>query len=142
MKEIDPELNITPMDLRSAYATFMIRKYIERKPGSTLNMHNLSEEEFQSTLAAVMNTSVEQIKQVYAAASHTSYAENVALTLGICGGRGGGSATAHRSESHHNHVMTSTEHGRGGSSRVHDSAARRHSLKSIVSEDDSSDSLE
>ncbi len=87
IRALNPELNITPMDLRSSYATIMMRRHAQRnKSGGKGNFafQNLSEEEFISMLASIMNTGVEQLRQVYAASSHSEYATHVARVMNIC----------------------------------------------------------
>ena len=88
VKALDPELHFTPMDIRSSYCTIMIRRHAHRREISANNdefvFQNLSEEEFKEMLACVMNTSIEQINSLYAAASHTDYATQVAKVMSIC----------------------------------------------------------
>lgn len=87
IRAVDPELNITPMDLRSSYATIMIRRHATRgkkREGTKFAFQSLSEEEFIVMLACVMNTSPEQLRQVYAASSHSNYALHVAQVMNIC----------------------------------------------------------
>ena len=88
VKAMDPELHLTPMDIRSSYCTIMIRRHVHRreicKNDDEFVFQNLSEEEFKEMLSCVMNTSIEQINSVYAAASHTDYATQVAKVMNIC----------------------------------------------------------
>lgn len=85
-KHVDRNLRINPMDIQVAYVTIMIRRYVRRNDASEKNLfafRAMEEEEFMTTLACVMNTGVEQIRKVYAAASHETYANSVARVKGI-----------------------------------------------------------
>ena len=85
VRNIDPELHITPMDLRASFATYMIRKYIQaqsKKDGNIIGSFQcLSTLQFKSMMAAVMNTSVAMLEKVYMEASHASYGDQIADIL-------------------------------------------------------------
>ena len=80
----DPESRVTPMDLRAAYATYTIKRFVAREEEGNEMLKNMTEDQFINMLAAVMNTGVEQIRNAYAAATHEEYATNVARMMGIC----------------------------------------------------------
>lgn len=81
---VAPGNNITPMDLRSSYATIMVRRHAQRlELDGDSAFKNLSEEDFITMLAAMMGTSAAQIRQVYASSSHAKYADHVAEVMGI-----------------------------------------------------------
>ena len=88
VKQFDKDLHLTPMDIRACFATYMIRRYVRRalqgKTGIVCSFENLNEVQFLEMLSAVMNTSVEQLRTVYAAATYTAYADQVAHVLNIC----------------------------------------------------------
>ena len=77
---------------------------------------------------------------MYAVASHTNYAEHVALVLGICGGC---ASTGAEDETgcQGDHDLANADKFRSAGNSVQDASARRDSLRSIVSTDDSSDCL-
>ena len=79
----DPELRVTPMSLRAFIATYHIRSFVNKSSDLNPAFKNLSVEDFKEVLAAVMNTSIAMINSVYAAATHTEYANHVAMTMGI-----------------------------------------------------------
>ena len=82
---IDPELHLKPMNLHSSYATIVIRRQVHREEiGVSEHFQALSEDEFCSMLSAVMNTSVTQIRTVYAPASHADYSAHVSRIMSIC----------------------------------------------------------
>jgi len=88
VRNIDAELSITPMDIRSGYATMMIRRHARRNENADDNQFafkEMSEDDFVTLLACVMNTGVEQLREVYASASHEDYATHVARIMRICG---------------------------------------------------------
>lgn len=88
IKKLDPEIHLTPMDVRACYATYMIRKYVKTVVQNDGSAHSsfkhLTEEQFLEMLSSVMNTGVEQLRTVYAAATYTAYADQVAQVLEIC----------------------------------------------------------
>ena len=86
IRNIDNNVHITPMDLRASYATIMIRRHAQRSELSDKDyfaFQTMSEEEFITMLACVMNTGTEQLRQVYAASSHSNYADHVARVMNI-----------------------------------------------------------
>ena len=83
--KMDPELYLNPMDIRSSYATIMIRRHIQRNEGEKNEPFlRLSENDFVAMLSCVMNTSEEQIRSVYAASPYSEFPEQVARMLGMC----------------------------------------------------------
>jgi len=86
VKHINPELHLTPMDVRACYATYMTRRYVERNMEGNeerCSFSSMNESTFFEMLSSVMNTSSDMLRNVYTAASHTSYAEQVADVLDI-----------------------------------------------------------
>lgn len=86
IRSIDPELNIIPMDFRSSYATIMIRRHPQRhKLGKDnhFSFQTLTEEQLICMLACVMNTGVEKLRSVYAAASHSNYDDSAVRVMHI-----------------------------------------------------------
>jgi len=84
---IDAELRLTPMDIRSSYATMMIRRHVRRNSSEfagRFSFRQLNEDDFLPVLACVMNTSTEQLREVYAASSHENYSTHVARVMQIC----------------------------------------------------------
>ena len=80
-------IHVTPNGLRSAYATYMMRRFANRHTNGNAYMQETTEQEFIVMLAGVMNTGVEQIRNVYASAIHKDYANHVAEVFEIvrCG---------------------------------------------------------
>ena len=82
-KRVDFELHVTPMRLRAAHATYSMRRFIQRKEEGNRFLMNLTEDQFISYLAGVMNTGVKQIREVYASAMHMDYANHIAKVCEI-----------------------------------------------------------
>ena len=92
INKFESELHLTPMHLRSSYATIMMRLHATRKESNySESFQNLSEDEFLTMLSCVMNTNVEQLRGVYAAASHATHANRVARMMQICDDSGAAS---------------------------------------------------
>lgn len=81
----DPELNVTVMDIRSVYATFMCKKFAQaqRDPSSHRYLTKMTKPQFLDLLAAVMNTGAEQIGRVYSEADSGDFANVAAKFLNI-----------------------------------------------------------
>ncbi len=65
----------------------MIRRHVNRIKECGENefeLQNLTEDEFKEMLVCVMNTSVEQIHNVYSACSHFEHSTQVAQVMHIC----------------------------------------------------------
>ncbi len=85
VRNIDGELRITPMDLRSAYATIMIRRHAQREElpeECKFAFRHMDEDEFLTMLGCVMNTGKEQLRDVYSAASHAEVRESCSSGYG------------------------------------------------------------
>lgn len=78
VRDMDSELHLTPMHLRCAYATIQVRKYDE---GSHLS--HIPKKKFMEMVASVMNTSVEQIENIYASETSGGFTQQVAEVLGV-----------------------------------------------------------
>lgn len=74
IKNICPELHITPMDIRRSYCTYTIRRFVEGEAkgdnGARSWFTNMDSKAFIDIVASVMNTSVEQISKAYSACKH------------------------------------------------------------------------
>jgi len=84
---INPELHLTPKDIRASFSTYMIRKYVQAidKKDPTDSFHALPVNVFKEMMAAVMNTSVEMLEQVYMEATYGSYGNHIAQVLKLGG---------------------------------------------------------
>lgn len=93
IKKLDMNQHITPMDLRAAYASLMVRKYVrgQAAAGSSSesgksdggHLRHLSKTQFIEMLAGVMNTSIEQIENIYASSTKDLFAREVAAVMDI-----------------------------------------------------------
>ena len=84
---IDSELNISAMDLRAAFATHQIRRHANRRslPEEQWNeLEKLTEGDFLTILACIMNNGKEELREICAAWSHAEFATSTAQNLGIC----------------------------------------------------------
>ena len=73
------------MHLRSSNATIIMRRHATLKESNySESFQNLSEDDFLTMRSRVMSTSVQQIRGVYAAASHATQGNRVARIMHIC----------------------------------------------------------
>lgn len=76
VKYIKPEVHYTPKDIRAGFSSYIIRKYIKERNStgdSRSSWKTLEPLAFKEMMAAVMNTSVEMLEEVYMEATHSSF---------------------------------------------------------------------
>jgi len=83
IKEIDEELNISVMDVRAAYASFMIQKYVRERDNGGDAFNGLDKDSFLQMIGDIMNTSKEQLINVYMASAEEGFSKTVARLMGI-----------------------------------------------------------
>ena len=73
------------MHLRSSSATIIMRRHATLKESNySESSQNLSEDDFLTIRSCFMNTNVQQIRGVYAAAFHATHGNRVARMMHIC----------------------------------------------------------
>ena len=84
VKRMNPDAHLTPKDIRASFSTYMIRRYVKaRTSEQELEgcFQSLEPQAFKEMMAAVMNTSVRMLDQVYMESSHSSFGDHIARVL-------------------------------------------------------------
>lgn len=81
--EVDKDLHLTVMDVRAAYASFMMQKYARDADDGGDAFKNLEKDVFLQMIADIMNTSKEQLNNVYMASVDQGFKTTVAGLIGI-----------------------------------------------------------